>query len=521
MPLIINRASLQSRVVRNVVSGMTGGIRRVSGPDTTPLQGKGGKTRQILGIFNKAKGFLVGLGRFALGFRGFNLSALVDMFWAAAIALWNFNWNQTDKQLDETVKSQWITFAGQLGGFVGSNLGYFTCGFIPAATTFTFNEGLAVYLLKRVGEEYLDEMAGQVAGVVRGAVNSLAVTAFIHSYKNLRKLLKRPGSIARKLMGDKAVNEWGKEGGAPWSFGLKYEEAVDKIPNPYVKAFVEELGEEWFESCMEASYVIAQGVEDYMGANMVNNDTILGPERTIEVTPNRDVEDEKIVLVGDQKLIKNNLVHLMAQHKLLDGKDLGEITGQPQEDYVNATPQSERLVIQFYSVSTPPWSRTLGTKVKRASCAIPSLDRKKLDWEKIKLACGGANGYMGGKHLATARLDNGRQMQVYGATAKEAVDMVKSMATLSTAEILTINTSRREKEAKAVEQPDLIKNSTKMYAAYATLYVKKRDLNQGKLTINGKKQSERRYRIELWHKEKPFNVDQQIINMLTGKEVEF
>lgn len=521
MPLIIARDALQSRVVREVSTKQLGGVRRIQGIQNTEINVGPNGIQKVFGILNGAKNFLVGLVKFAIGFRGFSISELIGFFVQAVITIWNFNWNITDKELDIAIQNQWTTFAGSVGGLVGSGLGYFTCGFLPALTTFTFNEALGVFLLQRIGEEFVDEMAGQLANVIRNGVNSFAATAFAFVYKNFRKLMKRKGSIARKLLGDRIIDQWGAEGSPVFSFAQVFEDFVESIPNPMIRAFVEEFSEEFFESCVEASYVLGSGYEEYMAQQKINNELVLGPERVIEVVPNRNVEGERIILVGNEKLLRNDLVHTMAQHQLMDGKDIGEITGQPLEDYLNTRPQSQRLVLQFYSVPEPPFQRKTTPKVKRATYAIPDVNRAKMDWAKIKEACGGANGFLAGKYLATARLDNGRQLQVYGATEKEAVQQIKKFATLSTAEILTIHTSKREKEFKAIEQPDLIPNSIQLYPAYATLYVKRVDLDQGRPNLDGKKRSERRYRIDLWRKEKPINVEQDIAAMFAGRELEF
>ncbi|MEC4888292.1 MAG: hypothetical protein SAL70_44355, partial [Scytonema sp. PMC 1070.18] len=172
------------------------------------------------------------------------------------------------------------------------------------------------------------------------------------------------------------------------------------------------------------------------------------------------------------------------------------------------------LVITFYSVAQPPWRRDSGNRLVTATYSIPDVKTSKLDWNDIKLACGGPNGYMWGRFRATGILSNGRQMQVMGQTGDEAEDRLRALAALSNASIVkkpTISEDRAEdKDKKYLKQP------TRIYPAYFTI------LNQYKsagargsgIPMSDGIYKRRQDKIDLWTETKPEAYEQRIQELL-------
>ncbi len=265
MSLTLELEELGSRLIRKTISN--GGIRKFT---KSALSDSKDDEGNVIGkIWN-------GINRFGNSLMSQTLSLLGSGFqfswtalWSACVSgasfLWNFNWNASDAELDSQINSSFSGLAGSLGGTLGNALGYLVCGAIPGAILFTFNEPLGVHVLEQVGEEALDEIARNVANLIKVTATSVTKAAAIYAYKNIRKLWREPDSaFVQKLKAsgivdqakiDKALAYRNK----PWSFAQKTEEAIESIPNEFWRNFTEEFVEEFFESCTEAGYLVANG----------------------------------------------------------------------------------------------------------------------------------------------------------------------------------------------------------------------------------------------------------------------
>lgn len=136
---------------------------------------------------------------------------------------------------------------------------------------------------------------------------------------------------------------------------------------------------------------------------------------------------KEIFLSGSEELLKPVITMLLGINQLLDGKDIGQFVGEPIEENVRALPHTLRMKLIWYAKKEPPYTAAMGMKLVKAEAQIPDVDPKKLDWATIKQIMGGDNGYLWGRYVATVNLDNGRQMQCYGSTAKEADEQLSTL----------------------------------------------------------------------------------------------
>lgn len=296
MALKLNLNNFNSRSVRNSIG--SNGIRRFA---TNALTERADEQTNIVtkvwSGLSQFGGFLLSGLKWVGGGVIFSLQTLVGWFESTRLFIWNFNWNATDKDLDQGVQSAFNALGGTLGGTIGSALGYLACGAVPGAVIFAFNEPLAAYVLKEVGEEALDELSGNVANLIRQVGNLFIRNAIVSTYKNLRSLLRKPDSkVRQELIAqgkltpdqiDKAIIARNK----PWTFAKVTEDFIDNLPGgEFVQNFVEEAFEEFGEACLEAGYVVANSVDSYQANQRISNDGFFGREHTVEITLNRDAD---------------------------------------------------------------------------------------------------------------------------------------------------------------------------------------------------------------------------------------
>lgn len=226
---------------------------------------------------------------------------------------------------------------------------------------------------------------------------------------------------------------------------------------------------------------------------------------------------ERIILKGRTEFLKPIITQVLAVHQLLENRDIGEFVGYPLEEFVRAKPQSLNLKILFYSVQTPPWRAEAGKRLVRATYAIPNVDKAAIEWTRIKIACGGDNGYLWGRWRATANLDDGRQMQVHGGSEGEAEERLKALQALSNSEILTLSVTEEKKEGRRAADKGLYKETTRIYPAYFTIIHQEKivkETNHNFLSGNYKKH---KARIPLWVNSKPSNADALVREALRVK----
>lgn len=296
MPLTLNLSNLSSRVAR-VASVGNAGVRRIA------VNATASRDRQeegLLGIYNAVEKF----GRSLMSFAFNALKSLLTLDWkklwekvvGGVQFLLNFDWNTTDAQLDAQIKQAEIALAAAKGSLAGQSLGFAICGFAPAITTAVFNEPLGLYMMKELGEEAAEEIAGSLARLVSLQTQLAAKRAFFTIFKNYRTLLRgaalgiAQGLVFAGVLTQESVDKANKKRNEPWSFASALEESIDSIKDPEEQAYWEEFWEELGDSCIEAGFIIANSADSYFAMQKMANESTFGKDKTIEITLNRDAQ---------------------------------------------------------------------------------------------------------------------------------------------------------------------------------------------------------------------------------------
>lgn len=497
MGLALQATQLLSRVIRlNASQGKTGGalIRGGTGqlvPRKISKLTKLGKDQQPSGVtqwfWDGAKrltGFIQG------GFKslGLNASKVWQGLLNIGMKVWTFNWNASDAELEQMIKSQNLALASAAGGAFGATLGWavsiavgygisFLCPVIGGAL-------LARYIAGQVTKEALEELAPQYSNLLKQAAGTLVNNATIFGYMKARKVFRfLPQGT----------------GGPDMSFAARTERAIEAIPNEYVRAFVEEAVDEFADAFMEGGFIIANEIDNAYAQHKLANQALLGTERTVKLTPDKNADDEVLTFAKvPQTLLMPAIQSAVNAHRLVHNRDIGQMVGQPATEWARARPQLRQLTILFRDKPTPPWRHLDGKRCREASYSIPDV-KLGLTWQEIKVA---ADAFNWGKYRATAQMDNQRQMAVYGATAGEAKVKLRALMRLSTAEILTLSVT--EEEDRPVR---LKKDGTRMYPVYATLLARRNSTDTtGRVTIDERILDEKIIRIPLWMDTEPSNL---------------
>lgn len=284
-----------SRQIRR--SEIVGGLRKIK--STVALKRK---DDSLLGVAIRFGSSLLGnLGNLFKGVISWTFTALWSLIVAATSFVLNFDWNLSDRELDDRIKGSFNSLAGLLGGTLGTALGYITCGVLPGIGIFIFNEPLGLFVLQEVGEEFAEELAEKLSGLIRATFSSFRSASFFFLYKNVRNLWREGDEkLKQRLLKsglkkediEKAINQRNQ----PWVLSQKIEKRIESIKSPFWKAFTEEFFDEYGEACIEAGYVVARSIDEYIAKSKLASGAIQGDTQTIEVefTPQGGIKVEKI-----------------------------------------------------------------------------------------------------------------------------------------------------------------------------------------------------------------------------------
>jgi hypothetical protein len=476
-------------------------------------------------FFGKTVNFVGWLINIAWGGISFTFTALWGAIIAVTTAIYNFNWNVSDQTLDQQLAATRQIIAGQLGATLGNSFGYLVCGVLPATAIAVFNEPLGAYLLKEVGEEALEEFCAEFAALLRLSFRSVAQYVFVNLYKNARYAIKRfvgnaspeTKNMINKIFGGKmteVIKNWGEPNSKPWSFRIAVEEAIDNIPNPLIQEFVEEFYDEAKDACVEAGYIIAGGLDTWFLEQKLAQQQQQGEEALIQLQPDGQVEEEKIVLYGKGEMLKQQIVSTLSAYQLVDNRDVGMIVGEPVREHLKKVPMTISLRIMMRGKQFSPYIEADGKRSKQVQITIPNVSRAKIDWNAIKFACGGANGYLWGRFSAKARFRDGNIIKIFAASAAEANDRVKAFAEFTSSELLTLNVTEIQNEGVRRIRESLKLKPTRIYPVWMTIINQYKVLNEldGIATTTGT-YKRRRSLIPLNTDKKPDNFD-SIVNEL-------
>lgn len=434
------------------------------------------------------------LGRILAGFgiavlrraRRWLLRNLWDIILSAAYEISYFDWNQSDDQIRAQMRANELQILAQLGELIGVGAVWMASIAIAGLATFKWPVISGAILLDLI-EEGSDEIRAEVRSLLSSLANGLA----------------RNGILATMLLARRA-RVFGlepiEESRQPWTISESISEKINSISGDRIRVIVENMIEAGIDSLIEVGYVVSYSIEDFYRASELAQRQILGEKRGAEIQFDERLDEEKIIVSGPQEIAQQSIENALTTHRLVYGRDIGQVVGMPLPDYQRAGIHRRKLTLVFKSKEKPPWVNAVGDEpVREYSYTIPEVHQG-LTWRQIKQA---AKPWTWGKSRCTANFENGRQMAIYAVTQDEAESKLRELAELSSLEILTISTS-----TEGDRHQNLRKEPIRIFPAYATLTVRKRtDTPNGVVDREGVRYSTETQRIELWPDSEPSHLD--------------
>jgi hypothetical protein len=184
-----------------------------------------------------------------------SLEALFVLIGGVSPRLYNFNWNISDKEIQDQLKNSLNNLYGQLGESVGQSVGWLICGVVPATLTFAYNPGVAAIVMQNLTQEAQEEVWGSIASCQQSSVALLGNALVLQGFKSSRRWLKRPNTPMYNLLKQHfgaSFENWGKDNQPSWSMSSYIENKIEQIKDPGWRNFVEEFVDGFQDGCSEA-----------------------------------------------------------------------------------------------------------------------------------------------------------------------------------------------------------------------------------------------------------------------------
>lgn len=496
-----------------------------------PFRGLPWLTKAVMFIENIGRRLMGWASGLLKGIGSWSLSAIWGALQTAKNFVWNFNLLATDEELEGQIKALQTGIASQLGSTVGYAFGY-AAGMLTSAGVavgiaaigksmgiplLAFDKALLTKALKKTTEEGFEELVGMLTGLTRALINYGVRQAGTSLFINIRKYAKYVSNnpAIRPLLSDdvkKAIDEWGETSGQFWSLAHAVEERVDSIDSDFWRSFFDSAIEEADEGFIEAGFIFAANLDSLIAEKADLREAVLGTQQVIEIVPDREAPNERIVVAGREQTVRATVMQTLATHQLVQNRDVGQIVGQPANEQMlqQAPTTTLTLRLMYYPVQSPPFSATAmqsqNIQGPWTTCdlKIPYIDPVQLDWEKIKRAAG-LTGRLRGRYRCYGYLA-GRKIEVYGATENDAEQWLRDLASLSEAheQLTGIGFSRRRRNPASSSSLSDQYESVRVWPAYAIILSQKlaRDKQEGRPTLQGNF-TQQSQRIELWPDTEP------------------
>ena len=232
---------------------------------------------------------------------------------------------------------------------------------------------------------------------------------------------------------------------------------------------------------------------------------------------------EEIILSGTEETLKPIISLLVGVYQLLEDRDICTIVGTPTPSSLRAETSKVKLAIHFSTKKQPPFRNQRGQRRLDPIYKISDIDVRKLTWENVKRAAGGAEGYNWGRFCATANLSNRREMQVYAGSKEEAKERILAFSELSKAEIFTLTIREEQNFGVCAKGKLLYKETTRVYPAYFTVITNEKLLIETEKKayepgivrkLEGDFKRKKTTKIPLWTIEEPPNTKEAIREVL-------
>ena len=198
-------------------------------------------------------------------------------------------------------------------------------------------------------------------------------------------------------------------------------------------------------------------------------------------------------------------------YNLVESRDIGCYVGEPLNEAIRKPLKDISLKIFLRGAKKPPFRDAAGGKSKRVQIEIPNVIRSKINWKDIKQAVGAESGYLWGRFVVLATLDDGNKIKFYAGSENEGEIVLERLLKFTASELSTLNIHEERRAGARKKYDAMYKETTRVYPSHMTILnrLKILDQNSGRATREGHKIN-RQVKIKLFVDNKPDNFEETV-----------
>jgi hypothetical protein len=343
-------------------------------------------------------------------------NSVIDIVWAnagqwtmqTANVLYNFDWNKSDKAIQDQIEASHNAMFGVLGGvtatYVARSAGLGAIGSIKNKYP-----KINVDALADAREDNLDEIRASISGALMAMRSNLATNAFLSSYMTGRHLLGNAPNADKK-------NE-------PWILSEKLDDIVEKQQNPAIRSYLTSFKDQAEDAIFDNIALMGNVIQSSYNSHLAALKTEQGPNRVIQITPDSSDSSVKTFVSGSQKQIIEAVETAQIINAGMANKNLGNVVAVEAAQAVKAD-RNKKIVTIFYR-NGPNGASTLsnGNRADEKRLVLHNV-KETYDVGKLKPVL---ENIQGGSYLVTAVLSDGHHATVYAATEGEGKSVLRKL----------------------------------------------------------------------------------------------
>lgn len=202
-----------------------------------------------------------------VGVAGISAGSILAGLTKAGTFLYNFEWQETDEDIDKAIDRAITNLYGPMGEFLGRATASMLVTGLTSPPKIEINV-TSLALMWEVDENIRDELLESVSEFAMVGINTFINVAIKLAYKNTRQFIKKaykesPEDFKKIAQGIKlpgnnklgtSIEQWGNPSSQPWSLKrhVDLEGKVEKIEDEKLRNLTEEFLESFWETWNEA-----------------------------------------------------------------------------------------------------------------------------------------------------------------------------------------------------------------------------------------------------------------------------
>jgi hypothetical protein len=297
----------------------------------------------------RLKGFANFLGTATRELVMSNFSSIVM---GSAMTLYTFDWNKSDKQLEEELKACETAMYSAGGRFAAQGIVRYA-GIQSTAKARHRYPQIDPSILADIDEENRDELRSAIGSMLTTMRSSLQKSMFINAYMSGRKMF---GYQDKK--DESKPNE-------PWILSDQLDKIAESQKDEKLKAMLTGFKDEMEDAVFDMGYLITNGVQTQWRLSQMAQNTVNGPKRLVRYTPDISEPNTHTFVHGSQEAVKTAIQSARLGQIYLKDKDIGEVAMVGIQRAMQANLSERILTVYYYSGQNGASSTPQGRSSKR------------------------------------------------------------------------------------------------------------------------------------------------------------